>query len=54
MDTLKQMGIEHICRPLLSIALDSFKPGNLKQLLISECYSFRCSFSERPRKHNKL
>lgn len=54
MDTLKLMGIEHICRPLFFVALDSFKPGSLKQLLISKCYSFRCPFSERPEKHNML
>lgn len=47
MDTLKLIGIEHVCRPLIFIALDSFKPSSLKQLLISDCYSFRCSISER-------
>lgn len=47
MDTLKLIGIEHVCRPLIFIALDSFKPSSLKQLWISDCYSFRCSISER-------
>lgn len=32
MDTLKLIGIEHVCRPLIFIALDSFKPSSLKQL----------------------
>lgn len=46
-DTLKLIGIEHVCRALIFIALGSFKPSSLNQLLISDCHSFRCSISER-------
>jgi len=46
------MGIEDICRPLFSIA-----PVFLNLVAwnhFHECYSFRCPFSEGPRKHNML